>query len=325
MCTAFTLNNSKAMFFGRNMDIDSSFGEHVVVTPQNYAIATKCAGILSKHYALIGMANVTDNYPLYADAVNEKGLCMAGLNFPDNAFYFEKAGQDKIPLAPYELIPYVLAKCDSVEQAVNLLQTVDVVAIPFCKGLPLSTLHWIIADNKRSVTVEPTAEGLKIYDNIFGVLTNNPPFPFHCENIKQYLNLSAKNTSNMLSEMYNLRPFAQGMGAVGLPGDYSSVSRFVKTVYGKANSICTDCTEQCITQVFHILDSVKMIEGSVLTDQGKPDITMYSSCIDTKNKVYYYKTYGNSRLTKVVLDEQRASGTQLTAIELNKSQDIAEQ
>ncbi len=324
MCTAFTLTN-KTMYFGRNMDIDMSFGEKVVIMPQNYPLTTKCAGTLTEHYALIGMANVTDNYPLYAEAVNEKGLCMAGLNFVGNAVYCSPQDAKGVAVTPYELIPFVLGKCANIEQVKHLMSNVDIVAIPFNERLPLATLHWIVSDNSGSLTIERTADGLKIYDNVFGVLTNNPPFPFHCDNIKQYLTLSAKNTANKLSEAYNIHPFALGMGAVGLPGDSSSVSRFVRTVWGKTYSKCGQSAQECVAQVMHILDSVAMVQGNVVTDNGKLSITTYSCCIDCAQLAYYYKTYNNNRLTKVTLTNERKKQSQLSVFALRTEQDIAEQ
>ena len=95
MCTALTYVKG-SLFFGRNMDIEYRFGEKVVITPREYIFKFKREGDFKNCYALIGMANVTDDYPLYAEACNEKGLCMAGLNFPFNAKYAkEKIVEEK--------------------------------------------------------------------------------------------------------------------------------------------------------------------------------------------------------------------------------------
>ena len=106
MCTAIAFLN-KSLYFGRNMDIEYDFGQKIVIMPDEFPLATKCSGTLLKHYAVIGIARVEEGYPLYAEACNEKGLCMAGLNFPFNAVYADKESEGKIMLAPYVRFPFV--------------------------------------------------------------------------------------------------------------------------------------------------------------------------------------------------------------------------
>ena len=103
--------------------------------------------------------------------------------------------------------------------------------------MPAAPLHWMLADRERCLVLEAVEEGLKIYENPFGVLTNNPPFPYHRENMRNYLNLTAGSPCNRLSEELELIPYGQGLGALGLPGDASPASRFVKTVFLKYNSV----------------------------------------------------------------------------------------
>lgn len=321
MCTAFTFNKTH-FYFGRNMDIEYHFGEKVVITPRNYKIATKKAGILNIDYAMIGMATVVNDYPLYAEAVNEKGLCMAGLNFPSYASYIREDKIKKTAVTPFELIPYILGKCADIEEAKALIETIDIVDIAFSKSMPLAPLHWIIADKNASITLECTQDGMHIYDNAFGVITNNPPFPFHQENARQYLNLSPENTPNNFAKDFELKPFGQGMGAIGLPGDFSPASRFIKTLFCKANSVCDDNENACVSQVFHILDSVAMVSGSVITPDKKPDITTYSACINASKGIYYYKTYDNNQITMVQMTEERKNADALTVFPLRTEQNI---
>lgn len=317
MCTAFTFHNG-ALYFGRNMDLEYEFGESVVITPRHYAITTKRCGTISTHYAMMGMANVTSHYPLYAEAVNERGLCMAGLNFPGNARYWPEAEVTKQPVTPYELILYVLGTCATLAEAKSLLARLDLVDLPFLPSLPLAPLHWLISDASGSLTVEPTSSGLQIYENPYGVLTNNPPFPFHCENVRQYLHLSPGYPENRFSSALPLTPFGQGAGAIGLPGDFSPASRFVKTLFCKENSRCDQTEGACVAQVFHILDAVAMVRGTVVTPEGKLDITSYSCCMDAGAGTYYYKTYENSQITKIQLTEERMERKDLLCFPLRK-------
>ena len=328
MCTAFTFSQDP-MYFGRNMDIEYSFGESVVITPRDFPISTHFAGTLSHHYAMIGMANAAQGYPLYAEAANEKGLCMAGLNFPDNAYYLpvdavaQLKQQGKIPLAPYELIPVILGRCENLSQAKELLSQVELVQKPFLPALPFAPLHWIVSERCGSLTVERTEAGLQIYDNPYGVLTNNPPFPFHLENVRQYLHLSAQYPENRLCREASLTPFGQGMGALGIPGDFSPASRFIKTVFCKFNSLCETDEYACVSQVFHILDAVAMVRGTVITPEGRPDITTYSCCINAQKGSYYYKTYENNQIIQIPMTDSRREGTHLMVFALETQPQIA--
>lgn len=324
MCTALSYVKD-SLFFGRNMDIEYRFGEMAVITPREYCFDLKKEGVFKNRYAMIGMANVTDGYPLYAEACNEKGLCMAGLNFPFNAKYATEKNAYKFALAPYEIIPYVLGSCANLSEAKKALENTDIVGIDFKPSMPCAPLHWMISDAIGSIVVEYGEEGMKIYDNPYGVLTNNPPFPYHKENVRQYMNLRADYPEESFCKTAKLTSFGVGGGSVGLAGDWSSPSRFVRTVFCKENSLAylnPDDALSCINEVFHILDSVAMPAGSVLTKDGKVDKTTYSCCIDAAQGAYYYKTYSNFRLNKVAMNEENKTGKTLCIFDLNETQDI---
>ena len=123
MCTAATYK-TKDFYFGRTLDYEFSYGDEVTITPRNYPFSFCSMGLMKRHYAIIGMAYVTDNYPLYYDAINEKGLGMAGLNFVGNADYKEPA-QDKDNLAQFEFIPWILGQCSTVKEAKTLLEKIN--------------------------------------------------------------------------------------------------------------------------------------------------------------------------------------------------------
>ena len=297
MCTCITYENG-GFYFGRNLDLDVSFGQTVTITPRNFPLDFSRAGKMERHYAMIGMASASETFPLYAEAVNEKGLAMAGLNFPGNAFYQEPDGKG-LELASFEIIAWILGKCASVEEAEAYLTGMKIVNLSFAPQMPAAPLHWMLADRSKCLVLEAVEEGLKVYENPFGVLTNNPPFPFHQMNMGNYLNLTSKSPKNRFSEGLVLKPCSQGMGALGLPGDASSSSRFVRAAFYKWNSVSEPSEQANVSQFFHILDGVAMIRGSVITDQGTCDITLYSCCMNTQTGVYYYKTYEDSRLRRI--------------------------
>ena len=202
MCTAVTYK-TKDFYLGRTLDYEFSYGDEVTVTPRNYPFNFRHMGAMKTHYAIIGMAYISDNYPLYYDAANEKGLCIAGLNFVGNADYKEKT-PDKDNIAQFELIPWLLGQCASVHEAKAFLEKINLVNTPFSNALPLAQLHWLIADRNEAITVESVKEGIKIYQNPVGVLTNNPPFDKQMFNLNNYMHLSAKSPENNFSKDLNL-------------------------------------------------------------------------------------------------------------------------
>lgn len=295
MCTAVAYK-TRDFYFGRTLDNDFSYNEEVTVTPRNFPFFFTEGKVLEYHYAIIGMAYVSDNYPLYYDAVNEKGLCMAGLNFVGNAVYNVGKG-DKV--AQYELVPYVLSQCENVAQAKSLLENINITDTAFSAELPASQLHWIVADRKDCITVESVADGVKIYDNPVGVLTNNPPFEAQLFSLNNYINLSAYPPNNTFSEKLNLNAYSRGMGALGLPGDLSSQSRFVRAAFVKLNSVSGESEKESVGQFFHILGSVEQQRGCCVLENGGCEITVYTSCCNSDKGIYYYTTYNNRQINAV--------------------------
>ena len=320
MCTAATYR-TKDHYFGRTLDYEVSYGEEVVVTPRNFPFHFRHMGGLSSHYAIIGMATVAGEYPLYYDATNEKGLSMAGLNFPGNADYKPLAeGKDNV--ATFELIPWLLGQCATVEEAKAYLARMNLANTPFGPQFPVSPLHWIIADRDCAITVDSVREGIRIYDNPVGILTNNPPFDYQMTNLTNYMSLSTEPPENHFSDQLDLTPYSRGMGMLGLPGDLSSASRFVRVAFTKLHSVSGTSESESISQFFHILGSVAQQRGCVHMGEGKYEITIYTSCCNTDRGIYYYTTYENSQITGVDLHRENLDGQQLSRYPLMTGQRI---
>ena len=297
MCTAITYETND-FYFGRNLDVERSYNERVVVTPRNFNLKMRCVEALKHHYAIIGMATVIDDFPLYFDATNETGLSIAGLNFPENADY--KPINNKLNnITPFEFIPYILGKCKNIKEVEKELKNINLVNVSFNKNLPLSPLHFIISDKTKSITVESVKDGLKIYENPVGVLTNNPTFDYHLINLNNYMSLSEEMSKNNFSNKLNFNNYSLGLGALGLPGDFSSASRFIKATFVKYKSKSGNCENESVTQFFHILDSVAMPKGCVLMKNGEYEYTRYSSCCNADKGIYYYKTYDDFNIKKI--------------------------
>lgn len=309
MCTALTFA-TRDFYFGRTLDNDFTYGEEVVITPRNFPLAFRNTDTVTGHFAIIGTALVSDDYPLYYDAVNEKGLCMAGLNFVGNAVYSKPVdGRDNV--AQFELVPWILSQCKTVEEARALLGRINITDDAFSDELPPAQLHWIIADRMQAITVEATAEGLKIYDNPVGVLTNNPPFDYQLFALNNFMSLSAKPPENTFSDKLNLSAYSRGMGAIGLPGDLSSQSRFIRAVFVKMNSVCGEGEDESIGQFFHVLGSVEQQRGCCVLENGKQEITVYTSCCNADKGIYYYTTYSNRQITAVDMHGENLEACEL--------------
>lgn len=320
MCTCIDFK-TKDHYFGRNLDLEYRFNEKVIITPRNYPFELKNGSAIRTKYAMIGMASIKDSYPLYAEATNEKGLSMAGLYFPKNA-HFCSEHKDKFNLCPHELIPYFLGLYATIAELRDILLNLNITDIPLTPDLPVAQLHWMISDNTECIIVEQMQDGLKIYDNPMGILTNNPPFGFHLANLNNYMNLTPDCPKNRFSSRLDLQQYGMGMGAIGLPGDTSPASRFVRASFTKFNSVCEDDEESSVTQFFHILDSVSVVKGTTLTKEGLLDLTTYSCCINTTRGIYYYKTYNNNQITAVRMTRREKCRKTLCIHELIDTQQI---
>lgn len=323
MCTAITYK-TKNHYFGRNLDLEYSYHETITITPRNYPFKFRNRKTLNQHYAMIGMAYVQDDYPLYYEATNEKGLSMAGLNFPDNAYY-PNYDETKDNVSPFEFIPWILSQCERVEDAEQLLASINLYHENYSDELPLSPLHWIISDEHCSIIVEPLKEGLKIYENPVGVLTNNPTFDYHLFNLNNYIHLNKAQPNNTFSDWLALKPYSRGMGAMGLPGDASSMSRFVRAAFIKLNSISNDSEAESVSQFFHILKAVEMPKGSVELADDVYEYTIYSSCCNTTKGIYYYTTYDHHQICAVHMHHENLNSNQLITYPLLKEDEILHQ
>lgn len=306
MCTAAAYRPGE-FYFGRTLDDKHSLGEEIAVLPRNAPLSFRHMGVMSRHYAIIGMAYCAGDEPLYYDAVNEKGLGMAGLNFIDHAHYGEFA-QGKNNVTHFELIPWVLCQCADIREAKALLERVNLTRTPFHPGMRVARLHWMIADREGSLTVEAMADGPRVYPNPVGILTNDPPFDQQMLHLSSYMHLSTRPPRNLFSDRLDLRPHSSGAGALGLPGDLSSRSRFVRAAFAKLNAVSDPSEEACVSQFFHILGTVQQPRGCNVTGDGDMITTIYTSCCNAGKGIYYYTTYDNHQISAVSLRRTNLEG-----------------
>ena len=320
MCTAATYK-TRDFYFGRTLDYEFSYGETIVIVPRNYRFVFRNEKTIGNHYAIIGTAHVAEDYPLFYEAANEKGLAIAGLNFVGNAHYFEPVeGRDNI--AQFELIPWILSQCADVSEARALIERINLTNTPFSDRLPVAQLHWIIADKDGAITVESVRDGIKIYDNPVGVLTNNPPFDLQMFQLNNYMGLTNGSPANTFAPGLELQRYSRGMGAIGLPGDLSSQSRFVRVAFTKMNSLSGEGERESVSQFFHILCSVDQQRGCCLLEDDKYEITIYTSCCNCSKGIYYYTTYDNHAITGVDMHRENLDGNSLVCYPMVTEEEI---
>ena len=304
MCTAIAIRKN-GLFFGRNMDIENHFGERIIYTPRHFSINYRHEAD-EGGYSVLGIGTVIDGVPLYADGVNEKGLCIAGLNFRYNAKY-GKSKMNEVNLAPYEIIPYLLRRCESVGEIKKLISTVNITDTPINSETPIPYLHFFVADKHSSMVIEPTFGGVKLYDNPYNILTNNPQFPYHLSRLKQYSNLENRTPP---ATFYKKELYSLGLGAYGLPGDPSSSSRFVRGEYFLRNLVVEEGEETAST--FRVLDALVVPKGAVMNESGKEHYTIYSCCIDADNLCYHVRSYDGLAVKSVFLCNLDSCGNSLS-------------
>lgn len=320
MCTALTYK-TKDFYFGRTLDYEHSFAEKIVITPRKFPLPFRTVGTNNAHYAIIGMACVANGFPLYFDAVNEKGLAMAGLNFPGYAVYKENTSA-KDNIASFEFIPWILSQCSSVRQARALLERINITEESFSREIPPAPLHWILADDEETITIEAVQEGVRVYPNPVGVLTNNPPFEAQLCQLCNFMHLSPKTPENRFSKKIPLHPYSRGMGALGLPGDLSSQSRFVRAAFVKLNSLSGSDEGESVSQFFHILGAVDQPRGCCDLGDGQHEITIYTSCCNVSRGIYYYTTYDNRQISAVSLHGENLNTSGLICFPLKREGDV---
>lgn len=280
MCTTAAIHLNDRFIFARSLDLEYDFGDEVVLVPRNCPIKLRSGEVFLRHPAFIGMAAVVDNYPLLADGMNEYGLCIAGLRFPDSDSYAKIMRRGVTNLAPFEIIPYLLSMAKSTDEAVKLVLGSHIVDIPFNDSIENAPMHFHINDGVTGAIIELTDGRLHAHEDKVGVLTNSPPYPYQLYNLAHYLNLERGEPKNS----HGARVFGAGLMAHGLPGDYSSTSRFVKAAWLCRTREAPRGDEMAVAESF--MRSVTPPYGSVIGDGGKIHYTRYVSLMVPSEKSY---------------------------------------
>ncbi|MGU8571475.1 choloylglycine hydrolase [Clostridium perfringens] len=325
MCTGLALETKDGLhLFGRNMDIEYSFNQSIIFIPRNFKCVNKSnKKELTTKYAVLGMGTIFDDYPTFADGMNEKGLGCAGLNFPVYVSYSKEDIEGKTNIPVYNFLLWVLANFSSVEEVKEALKNANIVDIPISENIPNTTLHWMISDiTGKSIVVEQTKEKLNVFNNNIGVLTNSPTFDWHVANLNQYVGLRYNQVPEFKLGDQSLTALGQGTGLVGLPGDFTPASRFIRVAFLRDAMIKNDKDSIDLIEFFHILNNVAMVRGSTRTVEEKSDLTQYTSCMCLEKGIYYYNTYENNQINAIDMNKENLDGNEIKTYKYNKTLSI---
>lgn len=311
-CTGIRIKpKDGSIVVGRTLEFAADLESNVVVIPRAMEFIGTAPGDKpgvrwTMKYGSAG-ANAF-GIPVIVDGLNEKGLAAAIFYFPGYAKYQKVTEADiSKAIAPWELPTYLLGTCANVDEAAQAARSVlvgDVVQknlgnVPPC--------HYIISDAGGHCAVIEYVDGeLKIHNNPLGVITNSPTFDWHVTNLRNYINLTVNNVPPVDIDGLKLTGLGQGSGMLGLPGDFTPPSRFVRAVAFSQSALPVATARDGVLQAFHILNQFDIPKGAARgMDNGKQisDYTLWTSVSDLTNRCYYFRTFDNSRIREVDLKQ----------------------
>lgn len=272
MCSTFKYKNT----MGRNYDYEVSYAEEVIFIPKE-----------EKGYDILGIGSgLFKDYPMLYDAMNSQGLCMSGLAFTDNAIYYPfNKGKWNIPV--YKFIPYTLTQFDSVKAFKDEIgDTLNLTDTQYNDNTPNASLHWLLCDKEESIVIESTKDGLNIYDNPLGTLTNNPPF----NEQKAYFEIDfiGEDENYYIKEM-GKEWSTRGLETLGLSGGYTSTERFERLTYLKQKLEQSSNIDPVIDS-FKLCQSVEQLYGCTPV-KDKYEYTIYSAVYDREHLSLHTRKY----------------------------------
>lgn len=310
-CTGITLKaKDGAVVYGRTMEWGSfDLNSQVVVVPRGHQFTAhtpdkKPGARWEGRYGFVGLDGL--DFEVYLDGMNEKGLAVGGFYHPGFAEY-QKYDPEKASecMGPGDVIGYLLSTCATVEEAKAAIAKVRVTAVvapPIGMAPPA---HYLVTEpNGKAVVIEYLKGELKLFDAPLGVITNAPSYDWHETNLRNYINLSPVALTGKKIEELDFKPLGGGSGMIGLPGDFTPPSRFVRAVAFSKTARPTPTGEETVYELLRILDNFNVPlgaaegEGEAKTN-GMRSSTIWTSVWDTKNKVLYYHTQNNRRVRKV--------------------------
>lgn len=307
MCTGIRLiSENGGVIYARTLEFGQPMESAILVVPRGYSFkgtapSGKPEGLNWKaRYAVVG-ANAL-GLTHFLDGVNEMGLAGGLFYFPGFACYQDINPKDySESIAPWELMTWILTQCATLEEVKKALITIKVGNTVFKSWGFVPPVHAIVHDSKgNSLVIEYVKGALELYDNPLGVFTNSPTFEWHLINLSNYIQLTPENSVHRtLDKTVQIAPFGQGSGMLGLPGDFTPTSRFVRAVaFSQSIKVGFD-EKDSLNAAFHVLNLFNIPIGVVRhCENGKElyDFTQWTSASDLRNKKYFYHTYDNPQI-----------------------------
>jgi len=334
-CTGIKLKADDGTFVhARTLEFATNLKSDVIVVPRGYArIGTTPdgkAGIKwTAKYASVG-ANGSGQ-PYIFDGLNEKGLAAGLFYFPTSAGYNAYTPSDAPnTLAPWQLGSWILENFASVDELKSNINKVVVPAVVFKDWGIAPEVHYAVQDSSgRCVVIEYVGGKLQWHDNELGVLTNSPAFDWHITNLRNYLNFSVTNAPPVKLGALTLNPFGQGSGMLGMPGDFTPPSRFVRAVAFTQSAFPCKTNDEVILQAFHILNNFDIPRGSTreqgIDSQGNEmaDYTQWTSAKDLKAQRFYFRTFQDSQIRMVELSKFNPEAKEIATVSMKGQEPIS--
>lgn len=322
MCTSIVYENKDNHFFlARTMDFSFPIGGTPIFIPRAYSFyETNSLKQFKAQYGFVGSGRKVEDY-LFADGVNEEGLGVASLYFSDDASYSKLDSDNSHYLAPHDVVAWILSSFKTVDEVREEIKKQIIIAEKCAVIGEVLPLHWIVSDKKgETIVIEPTKFGLKIYDNPVKVMTNSPDFSWHLTNLNQYNHLSNTAAKTSSYHQFLAKGNGAGSGALGLPGDYTSISRFVRTAFISESIEKVSGFEESVNVITHLLSSVFIPKGVKKKADGMDDYTQFVSYMALNDCSYVINYYESNQLFEV--DLKKMVETQLKVKEFSFSKKV---
>ena len=331
-CTGITLiADDGTVVHARTMEFAIDIHSDVMMIPRGYVRTGTTPdgkeGLKWKtKYASVGLNGV--GLPVLFDGLNEKGLAAGTFYFPTSAGYmpYTAADADKT-IAQWEVGSWILENFASVEEVKANIGNIVVPAVVFGGWGFAPEAHYIVHDaSGKSIVIEYVGGKLNVHDNPLGVITNSPTFDWHMTNLRNYVNFSMTNVPPVQLGPIKLLPFGQGSGMLGLPGDFTPPSRFVRAVAFSQSVPKTG--DDAVLEAFHILNQFDIPRGAAREHEKDEhgnilaDYTIWTAASDLKAKQYYFRTYENSQIGMVDLMKMNLDGKDMVKISMKGGESI---
>lgn len=310
-CTGISMTAADGSYIqARTIEWGGSFLEsQYVIVPRNMTqtsfTPTGVNGVTFKSkYGYVGLSVAQKEF--VAEGINEAGLSAGLFYFPNYGKYVDYDPKyNSTTIADLQLVPWMLAQFATVDEVVKAINTVRIVAIESDKNVASTTIHWRVGDHSgKQIVIEIVDGVVNVYDNTVGVLTNSPSFPWHLTNLNNYVNLYAGAAAPHNLAGQKIAATGAGSGLLGLPGDYTPPSRFVRAAFFKATAPVLNTASETVNQCFHILNNFDIPIGTEYPKEkvtNLPSGTQWTSVIDLTHKEIYFKTMYNNNIRKIAL------------------------